>query len=47
MFDAEEDTLTFRRVAARGNWLDVLKQCPADLDDLPPRRREKSVGGGL
>ena len=39
-FDAEEDTLVFRRVAKRADWLAVLKACPADMDDLPPRRRE-------
>lgn len=40
-FDADEDVLVFRRVARRGNWLDVLKACPVSMDDLPPRRREK------
>lgn len=39
-FDPEEDTLVFRRLAANGNWLDVLKSCPAPMDDLPARRRE-------
>ena len=38
-FDPAEDTLVFRRVAAKGNWLDVLKACPGSMDDLPPRRR--------
>jgi hypothetical protein len=37
-FDAEEDTLTFRRLAGKENWLSVLKACPVSLDDLPPRR---------
>jgi hypothetical protein len=40
-FDPEEDTLVFRRVAARGDWLEVLKQCPVAMDDLPLRRRER------
>jgi hypothetical protein len=22
------------------DWLDVLKRCPIEIDDLPPRRRE-------
>ena len=22
------------------DWLDVLKRCPVEIDDLPPRRRE-------
>lgn len=39
-FDPEEDTLVFRRIATRQNWLDVLKRCPVAIDDLPPRRRE-------
>ena len=39
-FDPAEDTLVFRRVAARGNWLDILKACPVDMTDLPVRRRE-------
>ena len=38
-FDAEEDTLVFRRLADGENWLTVLKECPASLDDVPPRRR--------
>ena len=38
-FDAEEDELVFRRVAAgKQNWLTVLKACPASPDDVPPRR---------
>ena len=40
-FDAEEDTLVFRRVAARDDWFEVLKACPVAMDDLPPRRRER------
>ena len=40
VFDAEEDTLVFRRVARRANWLDILKECPVSMDDLPPRRRQ-------
>lgn len=39
-FDPEEDTLVFRRVATRADWLAVLKACPVDMEDLPPRRRE-------
>jgi hypothetical protein len=39
-FDADEDTLVFRRIARKGDWLDVLKSCPVSMDDLPPRRRE-------
>jgi hypothetical protein len=39
-FDAEEDALIYRRVATQPDWLEVLKECPASMDDLPPRRRE-------
>lgn len=39
-FDAKEDTLVFRRVAVKADWLEVLKACPVDMADLPPRRRE-------
>ena len=38
-FDAEEDTLVFRRLSRRKNWLAVLKECPVSADDVPPRRR--------
>ncbi len=38
-FDAEEDTLVFRRLAGRENWLKVLKECPVSPDDVPARRR--------
>ena len=38
-FDAEEDTLVFRRLAGRESWLAVLKECPVSLDDVPARRR--------
>jgi hypothetical protein len=37
--DAEEDTLVFRRLAGREDWLAVLKACPVSPDDVPPRRR--------
>ena len=39
-FDAEEDTLVFRRVARKGNWFEILKACPADMADLPSRSRK-------
>ncbi len=41
-FDAEEDTLVFRRVAGKEDWLAVLKACPVSPDDVPPRRRERA-----
>jgi hypothetical protein len=37
-FDAEEDVLTFRRLAGKENWLAVLRDCPVSPDDVPPRR---------
>ncbi|HEY1900604.1 MAG TPA: hypothetical protein VGG49_12505 [Steroidobacteraceae bacterium] len=39
-FDPEEDALVFRRIAKHANWLNVLKECPVKMDDLPPRGRE-------
>jgi bifunctional DNA-binding transcriptional regulator/antitoxin component of YhaV-PrlF toxin-antitoxin module len=39
-FDAEEDTLVFRRLTKKTDWLAVLTECPVPMDDLPPRRRE-------
>ena len=39
-FDAEEDAFVFRRIAVKPDWLQVLKDCPVSMDDLPPRRRE-------
>jgi len=39
-FDPDEDTLIFRRISAKSNWLAVLKECPVSMDDLPPRRHE-------
>jgi hypothetical protein len=37
-FDPEEDTVVFRRIARRVDWLNVLKACPIKMDDLPARR---------
>jgi len=39
-FDPEEDVISFRRVAKRGDWLEVLKACPVKIDTLPSRSRE-------
>jgi hypothetical protein len=39
-FDPEEDSVVFRRIPKRADWLSVLKACPVKMDDLPPRRRE-------
>jgi hypothetical protein len=39
-FDANEDTVVFRRMARNADWLKVLKACPVRMGDLPSRRRE-------
>jgi len=39
-FDAEEDAVIFRRVKRKANWLEVWRQCPVQMDDLPPRSRQ-------
>ena len=40
-FDADEEIVFFRRVSKhKKNWLQVLKNCPVPMDDLPPRSRE-------
>ena len=38
-FYADEDTLVFRRITRKGDWLEILKACPVSMDALPPRRR--------
>ncbi len=39
-FDAEEDIVLLRRLKRKPNWLEVWKQCPVAMDDLPARSRE-------
>jgi hypothetical protein len=39
-FDADEDAVTFRRVAAQRDWLAVLAECPVSMDDVTQRSRE-------
>jgi len=39
-FDADEDTVTFRRIKKKSGWLRVWKTCPVSMDDVPPRSRE-------
>ena len=39
-FDAEEGAVILRRVKPKADWLEVWKQCPVPMDDLPPRSRE-------
>jgi bifunctional DNA-binding transcriptional regulator/antitoxin component of YhaV-PrlF toxin-antitoxin module len=38
--DEDDDTVVLRRVKRHEDWLEVLKGCPAPMDDLPPRSRE-------
>ena len=41
LYDEEEDEILLRRVKRkRKSWLQVLKECPVPMDDLPPRSRE-------
>lgn len=39
-FDPEEDAVVLRRVPRRKSWVQVMKECPVPMDDLPPRSRE-------
>jgi len=39
-FDAEDDVVILRRVKRKSDWLEVWKQCPVPMDDLPSRSRE-------
>ncbi len=39
-YDRDEDEIVLRRVKRKSNWLEVWKQCPVPMDDLPPRSRE-------
>ncbi len=38
-FDAEENAIGVRRLGRGEDRLTVLAECPAPMDDLPPRRR--------
>lgn len=40
LYDEDEDKIVFHRVKRKEDWLEVLKQCPSSMDDLPPRSRE-------
>lgn len=39
-FDPERDAFIIRRLSHKKSWLQVLKECPEKMDDLPPRSRE-------
>lgn len=38
-FNAEEQIIVFRKLPSKENWLQVLKECPVSMDDIPPRSR--------
>ena len=40
LYDEDEDKIIFKKVKRKLDWLEVLKQCPSSMDDLPPRSRE-------
>lgn len=40
LFDADEDAVVFRRLPGKEDWLEVLTECPVEMDDIPPRRKE-------
>jgi hypothetical protein len=39
-FHPDDDTLIFRRIASKSDWLAVLRECPVPMDNVPIRRRE-------
>jgi len=39
-FDADENTIVFRRLAVGGDWLSVLKECPVSMDEMRPSPRD-------
>ena len=40
LYDEDQDKFVLGRVKRKLNWLDVFKQCPTSMDDIPPRSRE-------
>ena len=41
VYDESEDEIILRRVKRRKeSWLEVMKECPVPMDDLPARSRE-------
>jgi hypothetical protein len=39
-FDAEEDVVILRHGKRKANRLEIWKQCPVPMDDVPSRSRE-------
>jgi uncharacterized protein (DUF58 family) len=41
LYDEAEDAIVLRRLKRkRESWLEVLRECPVPMDDLPPHSRE-------
>ena len=41
VYDEEEDEILLRRIKRKAkSWIEVWKECPVPMDDLPPRSRE-------
>ncbi len=40
-FHAEDQLVVFRKLPSKENWLDVLKECPVSMDNVPSRSYEK------
>ena len=39
-FDPDEDVVTLRRINRKSGWLNIWKQCPVAMDDLPSQSRD-------
>lgn len=39
-YDEDDHVIILRRIPPKKDWLDIMKECPVPMDDLPPRRRE-------
>jgi bifunctional DNA-binding transcriptional regulator/antitoxin component of YhaV-PrlF toxin-antitoxin module len=40
LYDEDDDKIVLRRIKRKLNWLEVWRQCPVAMDDIPPRSRE-------
>ena len=38
--DLEQGEIIFRRINPKSNWVELFKQCPVPMDDLPGRSQE-------
>ena len=39
-FDPDEDQVILKRIKRRTKWMEIWKQCPVLMDELPARSRE-------